>query len=69
MLPRYYLISAVVVLVTTAAISIWKQKQTGKKIFLVLCQVVAFFALILGTVMGLAKLLAVLGIAQSGFIL
>ena len=69
MSPRYYLISAIVVLVTTAAISIWKQKKTGKEIFLVLCQVVAFFALILGTVMGLAKLLEVLGIAQSGFIL
>ena len=69
MSPRYYIISAVIVLGLTAAISYWKQKRTAREIFIVLFQVAAALALLLGMVIGLAKLLEVLGIAQSGFIL
>ncbi|MFQ5451005.1 MAG: hypothetical protein ACE5E9_10270 [Nitrospinaceae bacterium] len=69
MSPRYYIGTAILVLVLTVCVSIWKQKRTGKEIFIVFCQVVFSLALILALVAGFARLLAFLGIAQSGFIL
>ncbi len=64
---RYYLITTVLVLSLTAAISVWREKRTWKEILVVMAQVVAVLALIAALVIGGAKLLAVLGIAQSGF--
>lgn len=69
MSPRYYIISAILVLTLTAAISVWRQKKTKREIFRVLCQVVLGLAVIFGVVTGVAKLMEVLGIAQSGFVL
>ena len=69
MSPRYYIISAILVLTLTAAISVWRQKKTKREIFGVLCQVLLGFAVILGVVVGVAKLMEMLGIAQSGFVL
>jgi len=69
MSPRYYIISALLVLTLTAAISVWKQKKTGREILGVLGQVILGFAVILGIVAGVAKVMEVLGIAQSGFVL
>jgi uncharacterized membrane protein len=69
MSPRYYIISALLVLALTAAISVWRQKRTKREIFGVLCQVILGFAVILGVVAGIAKLMEMLGIAQSGFVL
>jgi hypothetical protein len=64
---RYYLITTVLVLSLTAAISVWREKRTWKEILVVMAQVIALLALIAALVIGGAKLLAVLGIAQSGF--
>ena len=69
MSPRYYLFTTILVAVLTLAISWWKQKQTGREIFLVMVKVVSVLAIIAGGIVGLAQLLAYLGIAQSGFIL
>ena len=69
MSPRYYLVSAIIVAVLTIAVSWWKQKKTGKDIFLVFGQVVILWVFLLGAVFGLAELLKYLGIAESGFII
>ena len=69
MSPRYYIISAILVLTLTAAISVWRQKKTKREIFGVLCQVILGFVVIIGIVAGVAKLMEILGIAQSGFVL
>ena len=69
MSPRYYLVSAIIVIVLTLAVSWWKQKKTAKEIFIVLGQVVISWIFFLGAVFGLAELLTQLGIAQSGFII
>ena len=68
MSPRYYIITALLVFALTAGISLWKQKRTKREIAVVLGQVILSLALILGTVVGVAKLMEVLGIAQSGFV-
>jgi heme/copper-type cytochrome/quinol oxidase subunit 1 len=68
MSPRYYIISALLVFGVTAGISLWKQKRTKREIAIVLGQVILSFAVILGTVTGVATLMEVLGIAQSGFV-
>jgi uncharacterized membrane protein len=68
MSPRYYIISAILVLTLTAAISVWRQKKTGREILGVFCQVILGFVVIVAVVAGIAKLLETLGIAQSGFI-
>ncbi len=68
MSPRYYIITALLVFAITAGISLWKQKRTKRQIVVVLGQVILSLALILGTVAGVAKLMEVLGIAQSGFV-
>lgn len=69
MSPRYYIVTTLLVLIATAGISVWKQKQTTREIFMVFCQVLLGFVVIVVAVVGFAKLMEVLGIAQSGFIL
>lgn len=69
MSPRYYIISAILLFIVTTAISVWKQKKTWQEILGVLCQVILCFAVIIGIVAGIAKLMEMLGIAQSGFVL
>ena len=66
---RYYLVSAVAVVVITIAISWWKQKKTAKEVFVVFGQVVILLAVLLGAVFSVAELLAYLGVAQTGFII
>ena len=69
MSPRYYLVSAIIVVVLTIAVSWWKQKKTAKEVFIVFGKVVILWAFLLGAIFGLAQLLWYLGIAQSGFII
>jgi hypothetical protein len=69
MSPRYYLFTAILVAVLTLVISWWKQKKTGRETFWVMVKVVSTLAIIVGGILGVAQLLAFLGVAQSGFIL
>ena len=69
MSPRYYLLTATLVAVLTLVISWWKQKRTGREIFWVMVKVVSVFVIIVTVILGVAQLLAFLGIAQSGFFL
>ena len=69
MSPRYYLGTAILVAVLTLVISVWNQKQTKREIFLVMVKVILALAVIVGGVLGVAQLLASLGVAQSGFFL
>ena len=69
MSPRYYLVSAIIVVALTLAVSWWKQKKTIKEVFVVFGQVVILWVFLLGAIFGLAELLKYLGIAQSGFII
>jgi hypothetical protein len=69
MSPRYYLGTAILVAVLTLVISVWKQKQTKREIFLVMVKVILALAVIVGGVLGVAQLLDSLGVAQSGFFL
>ena len=69
MSPRYYLVSTIIVVVLTIAVSWWKQKKTIKEVFVVFGQVVILWVFLLGAIFGLAELLKYLGIAQSGFII
>ena len=69
MSPRYYLGTTILVAVLTLVISVWKQKQTKREIFLVMVKVILALAVIVGGVLGVAQLLASLGVAQSGFFL
>ena len=67
MSPRYYLLTATLVAVLTLVISWWKQKRTGREFFWVMVKVVSVLAIIVTVILGVAQLLAFLGIAQSGF--
>jgi len=69
MSPRYYIGTAILIAILTLAISAWKQKQTGNEIFGIMVKVILALAVIIGGVLGLAQLLAILGVAQSGFFL
>ena len=69
MSPRYYLFTAILVAVLTLVISWWKQKRTGREIFWVMVKVVSVLVIIVTVILGVAQLLAFLGIAQSGFFL
>ena len=69
MSPRYYIITAICIGGLTFAISYWKNKQTGKEIFMVFVKVLTATGIIVGGVLTLAWLLASLGIAQYGFFL
>ncbi len=65
---RYYLICFVVVLVLTTIISWVRQTRTRKDFFIIMAWVAGSFGLTVGLIFGFAKLLVVLGIAESGFI-
>ncbi len=69
MSPRYYMFTTFLVAVLTLTISWWKQKQTGREIFWIMVKVVSVLAIIVGGIVGVAQLLAFLGVAQSGFLL
>ncbi len=69
MSPRYYLITTLLVALLTLGICVWKQKRSGAEILIVLAKVAGAVVLLFATVVGIAKLLAVLGVAESGFIL
>ncbi len=69
MSPRYYIMTALLVLAITAGISVWKQKRTAPEIFKVLVQVLISVILVFALVFGFAELMEYLGIAQSGFVL
>ena len=69
MFPRYYLISAILVVALTVVVSWWKQKRTAREGFVVFCRILALLVILFGAVIGVAKLLEILGIAQSGFII
>ena len=69
MSPRYYISTAIFIGGLTFAISYWKNKQTGKEIFMVFVKVLTAMGIIVGGVLVLAWLLAYLGVAQSGFFL
>ena len=66
---RYYLVSAIIVVGLTLAVSWWKQTKTAGDVFIVFCQVVLLLAILLGAVVGPAQLLEHFGIAKSGFII
>jgi hypothetical protein len=69
MSPRYYLFTTILVVTFTLVISWWKQKRKAHEIFLVMLKVVfVLIIIVIGTV-GVARLLAYFGIAQSGFFL
>ncbi len=65
---RFYWISFLVVLVLTVLISWVKQTRTSKEFFMIMLKVTLGLAGFAFGLFGLAKLLAALGIAQSGFI-
>ena len=67
MSARYYIFSTVLVVAVTLAVCVWKEKRSWKEILQVLGQVTLAFVVLMAVVVGLAKLLAVLGVAQSGF--
>ena len=69
MSPRYYIGTAIFLGGLTFAISYWKQKQTGKEIFMIFMKVLTATVVTVGGVLAVAWLLAYLGIAQSGFFL
>lgn len=69
MSPRYYLITTLLVALLTLGICVWKQKRSGAEILIVLAQVAGAVVLLFAAVVGIAKLLAALGVAESGFIL
>lgn len=68
MSPRYYLVTALLVVVLTAVISVARQTRSRLQIFLVFCYVVGGIALVMAALVGATELLAVLGIAKSGYI-
>jgi len=69
MSPRYYWISALVLVALTAAISIATHRRSRKDVLIVLCCVAGGMALLVGLVVGASKLLVILGIAERGFVL
>ena len=69
MSPRYYLFTTILIAVLTLTISWWKQKQTGREIFWIMVKVVSALTIIIGGTVGVALLLEIFGVAQSGFLL
>ena len=67
MSARYYIFSTVLVVAVTWAMCVWKEKRSWKEILQVLGQVTLAFVVLMAVVVGLAKLLEVLGVAQAGF--
>ena len=69
MTPRYYLFTAILVVICTLAISWWQQKRSGREIFWVMIKVLSALVLIIGVIWAVAQLLFFMGVAQSGFFL
>ena len=69
MSPRYYLFTAILVVICTLAISWWQQKRAGREIFWVMIKVLSALVLIIGVIWAVAQLLFFMGVAQSGFFL
>jgi H+/gluconate symporter-like permease len=69
MSPRYYLFTTILIAVLTLTISWWKQKQTVREIFWIMIKVVSALIIIVGGIVGVAQLLELFGVAQSGFFL
>ena len=69
MSPRYYIFTTILIAVLTLTISWWKQKQTGREIFWIMVKVVSALTIIIGGIVGVALLLEIFGVAQSGFLL
>jgi hypothetical protein len=69
MSPRYYLITTLLVALLTFGVCVWKQKRSVREILMVMVQVIAVLVLLFAVVVGCAKLLVLLGIAESGFLL
>ena len=67
--PRYYWISALILVGITVLISFNTQRRSQKEFFLVLCWVAGAMALLMGIIVGASKLLVTLGIAERGFVL
>jgi hypothetical protein len=67
MSARYYIFSTVLVVGVTLAVCVWKEKRSRKEILQVLGQVTLVFVVLMALVVGLAKLLEILGVAQAGF--
>ena len=65
---RYYWISFLVVLVLTILISWVKQTRTRKEFFMIMLKVTLGLVGVGFGLVGLSKLLLVLGISKSGFI-
>jgi hypothetical protein len=68
MWPRYYLISAVLILALTFVISRVKQTTTQKEFFTIFFSVAGGFVILIGLLVLLSKILVWLGIAKTGFI-
>ena len=68
MSARYYLISFVIVMVLTTIISWVKQTRTPREFFMIMLGVTLGFAGFVLGLIGLAKLLEFLGVAESGFV-
>ncbi|QPJ66697.1 MAG: hypothetical protein G3M78_15320 [Candidatus Nitrohelix vancouverensis] len=69
MSPRYYIITGLLVLVGTVAVSYWKQVRGAKEIVKVFFGVLVFVLFLFSLIFGMASLLEHWGIAESGFIL
>ncbi|MFQ5671640.1 MAG: hypothetical protein ACE5G9_00975 [Nitrospinales bacterium] len=67
--PRYYWISALILVAFTAAISFATHRRSRKDVLIILCWVAGGMALLTGLVVGASWLLVALGIAEKGFVL
>jgi len=67
MSARYYIFSTVLVVAVTLVVCVWKEKRSWKEALQVLGQVTLLFVVLMAVVVGLAKLLEILGVAQAGF--
>ncbi len=68
-MPRYYLISTLIVLTVTIIISFATHKKTGPEIAVIFVKVTLFVAALSGLLAGTSQLLKVFGIAEEGFVL
>ncbi|MFQ5716189.1 MAG: hypothetical protein ACE5GQ_03730 [Nitrospinales bacterium] len=67
MSSRYYWISTIIVAVLTAVISLIAHKRSAKDVFFVFCGVAGGVVLLVSVLIGFARLLEFLGIAERGF--
>ena len=68
-MPRYYLISTLIVLTLTIIIAVATQKRTGSEIVVLFVRVTLVIAAFSAAIAGTAQLLKIFGIAEEGFIL